>query len=455
MKTCLISQLNYVGCFLPAPAEILNSIQRLINSFVKKNLPVAADRLYLPAELGGLGIFNISSFLKAQHCSWVLRAHRSPIDNWRFDLRAAAPEHNITLIKSCDLSPEFNPILHGMALSFEYFYGEFSKLNGNYKNAYIFRNPAICRGGDTDLMLDINFFGEDFYHAHKPRIRKLTFSDCFVGDRVKTVAELAQDGLPLQPACWLRLQAALHLARNRLRKNDESEQATENLDTFLSRVKKGSKKFRLILDACAFRNADPTNLRTVQTFAELTNTLPPPKMALIKCIGIWKFSWLKNDMRNFLYLLRNNGLMLNNRLNAIDNTVSPFCTFCKIIDRETNTRDSFSHFFRDCAVTRRLLTVWCTKFEPPIDGNSPEFDQLYWYGTAPAGVEDNVMLNTLIVDSTKYVLWKFKNRRTIPNSIVFLNEIGAVLTNIRWLSPKIDNKLVGYNFVANFLQALG
>ena len=83
------------------------------------------------------------------------------------------------------------------------------------------------------------------------------------------------------------------------------------------------------------------------------------------------------------------------------------------------------------------------------------FDQLYWYGTAPAGVEDNVMLNTLIVDSTKYVLWKFKNRRTIPNLTVFLNEIGAVLTNIRWLSPKIDNKLVGYNFVANFLQALG
>ena len=104
MKTCLISQLNYVGCFLPAPAEKLDSIQRLINSFVKKNLPVAADRLYLPAELGGLGIFNISSFLKAQHCSWVLRAHRSQIDNWRFNLRAAAPEHNITLIKSCYLS---------------------------------------------------------------------------------------------------------------------------------------------------------------------------------------------------------------------------------------------------------------------------------------------------------------------------------------------------------------
>ena len=117
MKTCLISQLNYVGCFLPAPAEALDSIQRLINSFVKKNLPVAADRLYLPAELGGLGIFNISSFLKAQHCSWVLRAHRLAIDNWRFDLRAAAPGHNITLIKSCDLSPEINPIPHGMALS--------------------------------------------------------------------------------------------------------------------------------------------------------------------------------------------------------------------------------------------------------------------------------------------------------------------------------------------------
>ena len=108
MKTCLISQLNYIGCFLPAPEAALVQLQRLIDGFVKKNLPVAADRLYLPPELGGLGIFKLDTFLQAQHCSWVSRAAKLPIDNWRFDLRAAAPNRNILLIRPCDLNPSIS-----------------------------------------------------------------------------------------------------------------------------------------------------------------------------------------------------------------------------------------------------------------------------------------------------------------------------------------------------------
>ena len=41
------------------PDDTMTNIQRLIDGFVKKNLPVAADRLYLPAELGGIGVFEI------------------------------------------------------------------------------------------------------------------------------------------------------------------------------------------------------------------------------------------------------------------------------------------------------------------------------------------------------------------------------------------------------------
>ena len=36
MKTCLISQLNYIGCFLPMPDDTMTNIQRLIDGFVKK-----------------------------------------------------------------------------------------------------------------------------------------------------------------------------------------------------------------------------------------------------------------------------------------------------------------------------------------------------------------------------------------------------------------------------------
>ena len=36
MKTCLVSQLNYIGCFLPMPEETLAQLQGQINYFVKK-----------------------------------------------------------------------------------------------------------------------------------------------------------------------------------------------------------------------------------------------------------------------------------------------------------------------------------------------------------------------------------------------------------------------------------
>ena len=145
-------------------------------------------------------------------------------------------------------------------------------------------------------------------------------------------------------ACWIRLQSALLLARKRLRKNDTSDSVSMSIEAFLDTVKKGSKKFHNILERTITSGSDPSNLCTVQTFTNLSNTPAPAIEHLKKAIGLWKWSWLNNDMRNFIYLLRINGLMLNNRLNAFDPTISPICTFCKILDRESRNRDGLAHF---------------------------------------------------------------------------------------------------------------
>ena len=135
-----------------------------------------------------------------------------------------------------------------------------------------------------------------------------------------------------------------------------------------------------MLELSSKSSADLYNLRTVTTFSNLANTNPPLLAPLKKCLGLWNSSWMHNDMRNFLYLLRNNGLMLNNRLNAFDRTVSPNCTFCRIVDREAAPRDGFLHFFYDCPVTFRLMSQWCNIFEPPLNINDQNFRNIYWYG---------------------------------------------------------------------------
>ena len=143
MKTCLVSQLNYIGCFLPMPEDTRNLLQDIINGFVKKNLQVSAERLYLDPEHGGLGIFDLKDFFQAQHCSWIKRANSLVIDNWRFDLASLAPVNNILLIRSSDVDPDINPILHNFAICYTHFYGCFSRLNGNYKEAFIFEKSGI------------------------------------------------------------------------------------------------------------------------------------------------------------------------------------------------------------------------------------------------------------------------------------------------------------------------
>ena len=95
----------------------------------------------------------------------------------------------------------------------------------------------------------------------------------------------------------------------------------------MSKIIKGSKKYRTVLESQAVKSADPVNLRTVLTFLNLANVPVPPLIPLKKCLGLWNSAWIHNDKRNLLYLLSNNGLLLNNRLNAFDPTVSPNAPF--------------------------------------------------------------------------------------------------------------------------------
>ena len=70
----MYSQINYLGCFLHFPAEYSNAIDNMITGFVKGKLNIAKKRLYLTPKEGGLGLFDIPTFLHAQRCAWVKRS---------------------------------------------------------------------------------------------------------------------------------------------------------------------------------------------------------------------------------------------------------------------------------------------------------------------------------------------------------------------------------------------
>jgi hypothetical protein len=178
-KTFLVSQLNYVGCFLEPPDAILDRIQLIIDNFVRKNINIAGSRIQTPPEYGGLGMFNFKKFLGAQKCTWITRAFRSPIDNWQYDLKRAAPMHNLALIRPCDVSADMNPITANFVKHYKSFYGAYSACFNNFSQAYIFDNPAFCTDPENTVTINANFFGRDFFNGHKDKIRSLKFNECF------------------------------------------------------------------------------------------------------------------------------------------------------------------------------------------------------------------------------------------------------------------------------------
>ena len=118
------------------------------------------------------------------------------------------------------------------------------------KKMVIIRRPIyfvtphlLCREANSVNLLDEDFFG--FNSRLSLPVRKLKYCNCFSNERIKNLNQFLEMGIVLTPASWFRLQSALRLARNRLRKNNDTKNLSENISNFLSRIKKAQKNLDL------------------------------------------------------------------------------------------------------------------------------------------------------------------------------------------------------------------
>jgi hypothetical protein len=78
----LYSQINYLDCFLPLAEEYVIEWSNLIENFVLGSLNISKNRRYLCRTEGGLGLFDIKTYLSGQKCNWIKRA-KNLDDNWK------------------------------------------------------------------------------------------------------------------------------------------------------------------------------------------------------------------------------------------------------------------------------------------------------------------------------------------------------------------------------------
>ena len=93
-------------------------------------LNIAKDRIYMPTDLGGLGMIDISEFIISQQVVWIKRAFLSTRDNWRVNLKQICKGNVLSLGKN-DVPDSCFPLLSYFAESFESFLKAFNKTNNN------------------------------------------------------------------------------------------------------------------------------------------------------------------------------------------------------------------------------------------------------------------------------------------------------------------------------------
>jgi hypothetical protein len=116
--------------------------------------------------------------------------------------------------------------------------------------------------------------------------------------------------LNLTPATWMKLRSALLHFRNLLTYRQNVINKCTEIENFLNRPVKGSKRFRIYFNRVLLDGEDLTSYRSVLTFADLTQV---PVNLLKNSLNIWNISFLGNSLREFIFKCRNNYLPVNTR----------------------------------------------------------------------------------------------------------------------------------------------
>jgi hypothetical protein len=221
---------------------------------------------------------------------------------------------------------------------------------------------------------------------------------------------------------------------------------------FYNKIKKGSKKFRLIMEQKNSRNWSLTNSAAVETFSRNVDVAVPEPNILSLPVSSWKFSFFPNDLREFIFLERNNFLKIGTRIIHYQQNASDLCSLCCIINPGTVNRESINHLFLQCPITLNLLrgiSRTLGLIYPPF---SDSYKEKYWNGVSEGKFDLALYLIFVIF---RHTIWKFKTRKIVPPPPAFLRVYISYLGTIKLTKPSLFEGFFNYFNRDLFLQAIG
>ena len=411
-KTFLYSQINYLGCFMPMKHNELKKMSDEIENFVGGKLKIAKNRYCENRENGGLGLFNLKTFLAAQSCTWLKRSF-TPNEFWKQELHRFS-YGNIFNLRVKNFDKKMNPILCHIVSSYEMFMHKFTVYHENFLKSWILENPCFTFDVGRKLYLKETFFSQDEWVTHSNALKSLTIEQFLLPN--KTILSrgefLENTGINLSELKYNKLKCLVRTAILNFSKTTIMHKKCDTIQNFCMRIKRGCKKFRKILEP------EQTRYVTSNIFklAELTDTvINSEKSARLN--SLWGIHTLDNSLRTFLFKFHNNALGTNSRVSHFVQNHDRTCTFCNLLNVPEENDETISHLFFECSVVEEFLMLfqtWLYNSNAPVHMNRNDF----FGGSNHENKSKNIVLDILHGIVKKFI-WDCKLRHTLPNFELF------------------------------------
>ena len=221
--------------------------------------------------------------------------------------------------------------------------------------------------------VDRNLIGRDFYDRNKERLRSLRMNCLIYGDRVVNFERACiLTGLELTQNVYMYLHTAASFAVKKYRGKEGSNGTSLTLLSHIQRVKKGSGKFRKLIERGSQGEKSIENLRIVKSFFEISGCTKPAGSQIKALHTLWSINGLPNRVWCFAFQFYNNSLPVGARVAArYRNTgqlIDQRCAFCMSGRSANPSREDFKHIFLECQILKPIVNrYFLDHFDMPFN----------------------------------------------------------------------------------------
>jgi hypothetical protein len=420
-KTLMLSQVGFHASILSIPEEKITETQQVIDRFVTGNFKFDKKLICMKPSLGGLGMINIKNYIDSLHCSWVKKAVAAPIDSWRDDLYKMSGGKFSPLCPNDNCVPIRHPILSTLNDSFWRFKNVFFSMGKNFFESRFGGNPRLINNRREKLPVNLN---HTLRHSG---------ADCELKIKMAKISELTPDGqnfIELAELCqklgtfisgddFTSLKNIVKDSWLAIKKFSKKDTGFD-LEDFMSRPRKGSKRYRSIFDEYDETQFSIQKNKRVSTFFRLVNLPIPDNSTLEVLWGQWTLCSYNVKLREFCFKFRNNILGINTRVAHFNANISRGCTFCTLNRVIPIPDEDFMHVFFYCPSVNLLLSNFCNRLL--LIHNLDDCKKIFFTGL----LQDAVGVNLFILTVTSVILfyiWQCKLQKKIPTYEAMLNEL--------------------------------